>query len=466
MSGTCKKWLLLIFVMTILFSESLNSKNYEESPVDEAIISSIHSEIKEINTNFLKRIGYLGRSNEDGSVYYWERIPEQTLEEYIETPKCFLYFDYNHCLKKRIINLNPVLGSGYLVEYYNAEGDLMYHYFDFYDGEINYFTGNAYFMGRDVYRIDTQYYQYLPRLHGANSNPIERTDVLLNQVDLQEGFPSRTSLIAMYLTAEDLLQDFQAVETIEFSTPRFTFNVEKDNPIRVMTNQLRIRENPDNSSTVVGHLSINNSLFDYVIARDSTSPRTVMPYGSFPWHKVEFQTREPIIGYVYGAFVEGKQQSIYEAGLMEGNCSIKVFIDPSVEHALYIRRYPAYYNEVIHTLEPANSEVIYVSIEECYGYWFKISQAQDETNQILLHSEGWVKHPNLSICSQNTDSNSSLEVPLYVFPQREEIYTHIPVGVNTAIVSCHEDWVKVEYEGESGWLAPENLCANPLNNNR
>lgn len=111
---------------------------------------------------------------------------------------------------------------------------------------------------------------------------------------------------------------------------------------------------------------------------------------------------------------------------------------------------------------PIKPEVV-VTITACQGSWLKIGQAKTvPDNKVLFEGKtGWVSASTLGI---GVNLGATGKAPVYANPDlKSKVVTTVTKAAEGAkILGGQEQWMRIKYKNFTGWIKPENQCANPL----
>jgi SH3-like domain-containing protein len=154
------------------------------------------------------------------------------------------------------------------------------------------------------------------------------------------------------------------------------------------------------------------------------------------------------------------------AGVEIVPCSVGAYVISDNPAGVKVRSGPGEENAVIATL-PIDPEVeVILYINGVAGEWFRItelyiygdSKGETQTPDLV----GWVTGPVLGLRAIRYGTTGAV-VPLYEKPDtKSPVLTRLQSDAEVVVVGCRGDWVKVNYKGIEGWLAPESQCGNPF----
>jgi SH3-like domain-containing protein len=111
---------------------------------------------------------------------------------------------------------------------------------------------------------------------------------------------------------------------------------------------------------------------------------------------------------------------------------------------------------------PIKQEVV-VTITACQGSWLKIGQAKIvPDNKVLFEGKtGWVSASTLGI---GISLGATGKAPIYANPDvKSKVVTNVTKAASGAkLLGGQGQWIHIKYKNFTGWIIPENQCANPL----
>lgn len=158
--------------------------------------------------------------------------------------------------------------------------------------------------------------------------------------------------------------------------------------------------------------------------------------------------------------LEAQPEPPIAAATPEQSCSTAAFVADTDPAGLNIRGGPGSEFGVQDTL-PTN-EGVEVSIVGATNGWFLINEAYSASGQ-LLSQPGWVYAPLLGVTTTSlniTDPNAP--TTLYAAPDGSaSVKAEIPIQSEVTLLSCSGNWLEVQADGTTGWLAVGEQCSNP-----
>lgn len=148
------------------------------------------------------------------------------------------------------------------------------------------------------------------------------------------------------------------------------------------------------------------------------------------------------------------------AAAAEQQCSASAFVVDTDPAGLNVRGGPDSEFPVIDTL-PTDGPVE-VTIAGATNGWFKLTVAWSLAQQ-ELEEPGWVYGPLLGVTTRSSsDSGPEALVPLASEPQATTVVAELPASTEVTLLSCTGEWLQVQSETGSGWLAADNQCSSPV----
>ena len=149
-----------------------------------------------------------------------------------------------------------------------------------------------------------------------------------------------------------------------------------------------------------------------------------------------------------------------ETAAAEISCSVRAFVADTDPAGLNVRSGPGSDFAIQDTL-PTN-DAVEVSIVGAANGWFLVIEAWS-TNQAELEKPGWGYAPLLGVTTTSLDINDP-EAPasLYEAPDGfSAVKTTVPKFSEVTLVDCSGDWLQVQTNDTTGWLAVGDQCSNP-----
>jgi uncharacterized protein YraI len=140
-------------------------------------------------------------------------------------------------------------------------------------------------------------------------------------------------------------------------------------------------------------------------------------------------------------------------------CEVNAYVIDVNPAGVSVRSGPGEGYPVIAVLPPVGVTPDYndvdVMIRGSVGEWMRISDpwsSTTETKEGFEKTTGWVYGPSLGLRARGV-------APLYEEPNTESpVLVRVPHDDGGAIIGCQGRWVKVNYRGVKGWLAPGTHC--------
>jgi hypothetical protein len=142
-------------------------------------------------------------------------------------------------------------------------------------------------------------------------------------------------------------------------------------------------------------------------------------------------------------------------------CDMSAYVTDPDPKGTNIRSAPNGEATVVKTMPNASDTV--VKIKGYSGGWFEISRAEmvgDEA-RVVFEGRGWV---HSSLLGLEVGNNGYGPPALYAAPNKQSrvLKRLRPDEDSVKLLACKEGWAKVQSGGQTGWLAREGQCANPL----
>ncbi|MBN2223866.1 MAG: SH3 domain-containing protein [Deltaproteobacteria bacterium] len=130
-----------------------------------------------------------------------------------------------------------------------------------------------------------------------------------------------------------------------------------------------------------------------------------------------------------------------------------------------VRSGPGEEYSVITTLPYDPGGAVDLVIRGSVGEWMRVSSFSYDGNQTeeFRKTVGWIYAPPSLVVSawpHGTPFASLYEEPNAASP----VLTNLPEHAVAAVIGCRGEWVKVNYKGVKGWLAPGTHCGACITN--
>lgn len=133
-------------------------------------------------------------------------------------------------------------------------------------------------------------------------------------------------------------------------------------------------------------------------------------------------------------------------------------IDPDPE-GTNIRSEPDKNSPVLDVI-PNDSEGTSVAISGSFEDWVLIRSAEGLTSGFQVQAKGWI---HASLFAVRAVHRSGRKVALYSTPDTGSRVIKVVAGeTETRLAGCKGHWMKVRIGKETGWLAPDDYCGNPV----
>jgi SH3-like domain-containing protein len=108
---------------------------------------------------------------------------------------------------------------------------------------------------------------------------------------------------------------------------------------------------------------------------------------------------------------------------------------------------------------------VQVRIAGALNNWALIKSAvfrSEEDGEMTMEVTGWVKAPLLGVRAENAEDFAGA-VSLYKDANAESgVVAEVPGDTGVTILAARGGWLKVKYEKQEGWLAPDAQCGDPF----
>lgn len=142
-------------------------------------------------------------------------------------------------------------------------------------------------------------------------------------------------------------------------------------------------------------------------------------------------------------------------------CNLSAYVTDPDPKGTNIRSGPNKNASIIKTV-PTDSNAV-VQITGSSGGWFQVSEvaATGDDDRVLFKGSGWM---HSSVLGMDVGNNGYGPPGLYTTPSKQSrvLRRLKPDQDALKLLACKGTWVQVQVGGQTGWLAPEGQCANPL----
>jgi uncharacterized protein YraI len=139
-------------------------------------------------------------------------------------------------------------------------------------------------------------------------------------------------------------------------------------------------------------------------------------------------------------------------------CQMSAYIIDKDPKGLNVRSGPGSSYEIIGKL-PTTPLAVFVELTASQGDWVQLSKARSP-EKAEFQGTGWVY---AQLLGTSTRGYGSKGVSVYASANTQSpVVGRIPEHKSVTLLGCDRAWALVEYEGLSGWIAPDAQCPNPL----
>lgn len=151
-----------------------------------------------------------------------------------------------------------------------------------------------------------------------------------------------------------------------------------------------------------------------------------------------------------------------KSAIIEKACACEAFVIDPDKGGLNVRETPDK-NAGIAAKIPYNSEGTIVSlIGSAENGWVKANEARDIYDKKIMSKTGWIAGNKIGIGTKGYDGKS---LNIYKAPKKDSgTIGTVPPETTVSIIGCDGAWLKVKYKNVTGWLSPDDQCANPASN--
>jgi SH3-like domain-containing protein len=144
-------------------------------------------------------------------------------------------------------------------------------------------------------------------------------------------------------------------------------------------------------------------------------------------------------------------------------CNVDCFVISDDPAGVKVRSGPGDQYPVIATLPTDPDVTVSLDITGTSGEWLRVTdlyvvkESATDGYEKMLDITGWVTGPVLGVGAWAHDG--AAYVPLYEeMSSTAPVLTKLPDNAGVAIIGCRGKWLKVDYKGVKGWLAPWTYC--------
>ncbi|MBN3581922.1 SH3 domain-containing protein [Algoriphagus aestuarii] len=111
---------------------------------------------------------------------------------------------------------------------------------------------------------------------------------------------------------------------------------------------------------------------------------------------------------------------------------------------------------IIQTLETTGNGYI-ISIVNGEKGWFRVLKIEsiDEGELTIPQGLPWIHHSDIGI-------RANRETSVFDTPKNGKQIGVVPIDTDLNMIDSEQDWVKIEYQGLTGWVDSKSLCGNPV----
>lgn len=190
---------------------------------------------------------------------------------------------------------------------------------------------------------------------------------------------------------------------------------------------------------------------EYKTMEDST-----LVFDKVVWGIVEGQQEETIDTLAHEVIsfqVNQKGALVYSISKSPTHYALQVYISDADPNGTILRDAPN--GNITQTLGPNDDYML--SIVKGVSGWFKILKVENVNNGEVKTAIGipWI---HSSAIGMRTD----WDTPILATPNTGEQIGTVPPDQSLKIIDLERDWVKIQYQGNTGWVDSKLLCGNPV----
>jgi uncharacterized protein YraI len=158
-------------------------------------------------------------------------------------------------------------------------------------------------------------------------------------------------------------------------------------------------------------------------------------------------------------FIGSLVESTLVAATSLQSCHASAYVIDQDPQGVNVRSGPSSNDKVIGNL-PTTTDAVIVKLVAVQGNWVEISKA-DDPRKVVFQGSGWVYTQRLGTSTRGYGSAKGVNVYAGA-ANKSRVLGRIPSDKNVQLLGCSGSWVKVKYQGLTGWLKREDQCPNPL----
>ncbi|WP_186754064.1 hypothetical protein [Echinicola salinicaeni] len=191
---------------------------------------------------------------------------------------------------------------------------------------------------------------------------------------------------------------------------------------------------------------------DYEIIKDKSIVFTKVIWGSV------YQNNEEVIDTLTQETitiqVNPKGELEYSISKTPKFSSLEVYVRNAKTDGIKLRDKPN--GNVIQTLNTKGNGYIF-SIVSGENGWFRVLKIESINEGELTKPQGitWVHHSEIGI-------RANREKSVFDIPKTGKQIGIVPMDADLNIIDLEQNWVKIEYQGLTGWVDATSLCGNPV----
>jgi len=177
-----------------------------------------------------------------------------------------------------------------------------------------------------------------------------------------------------------------------------------------------------------------------------------------------------IRGFILGAIISGLLPPVYpavrHAGAADVTMPSKAVVCSGSAYTVYpdiegvnIRLAPHKTAAILRVI-PYDRERTLVGLSAAYEDWVLVHSAEGPSSDFRFEEKGWVYAPLLAVRAEH---RTGRKIPLYREPDsRSHILRKLESETEVRLKGCKDAWRQVNAGKQTGWLAPDEYCGNPV----
>ena len=134
-------------------------------------------------------------------------------------------------------------------------------------------------------------------------------------------------------------------------------------------------------------------------------------------------------------------------------CAATVYVNDPDPKGTNIRSAPTSKSNIVSTITDSDSEL---DITGSSGDWLRVRQIRSADGTATYKGEGWVFASLVAVRARG-------RAVLHATPETSgTVVVKLRDEEQLSVVSCRGDWLRVRYKTQTGWIAKNERCGNPV----